>query len=212
VSKLNPAEVGPQSLVYSTYLGGSGGDEAHGIAVDSQGSAYVTGFTCSANFPVTPLAFQHTYQTHCYAFATKFNPTGFGLDYSSYLGGSGISYSDFGYGIAVDAAGNAYLTGMTSSADFPTTPDAFQPKPATSPSWTAFVTVLNSAGSALVYSTYLSGGGDSGQGVAVDKVGNAYVMGYTDSTTFPTTPGAFQTAQRGFRNAFVTKFSGFPTQ
>jgi hypothetical protein len=73
------------------------------------------------------------------------------------------------------------------------------------------VTALNSAGSALVYSTYLSGGSDSGQGVAVDKAGNAYVTGYTDSTTFPTTPGAFQTAQRGFRNAFVTKFSGFPT-
>ena len=211
VSKLNPAGAGSQSLVYSTYLGGSGGDEAFGIAADSQGSAYVTGFTCSANFPVTPLAFQTTYQNpRCYAFATKFNPTGTGLVYSSYLGGNGYYSSDYGFGIAVDAAGNAYMTGMTSSSDFPTTPDAFQPQLAT-PSWNAFVTALNSAGSALVYSTYLSGGSDAGQGIAVDKAGNAYVTGYTDSTTFPTTPGAFQTAQRGFRNGFVTKFSGFPT-
>src|SRR5882762_6696924 len=211
LSNLNPALPEPVSLVYSTYLGGSGGDEAFGIAADSQGSAYVTGFTCSANFPVTPLAFQTTYQNpRCYAFATKFNPTGTGLVYSSYLGGNGYYSSDYGFGIAVDAAGNAYMTGMTSSSDFPTTPDAFQPQLAT-PSWNAFVTALNSAGSALVYSTYLSGGSDSGQGIAVDKAGNAYVTGCTDSTTFPTTPGAFQTAQRGFRNGFVTKFSGFPT-
>src|SRR5882762_2426613 len=211
LSNLNPALPEPVSLAYSTYLGGTSGDVAFGIAADSQGSAYVTGFTCSANFPVTPLAFQTTYQNpRCYAFATKFNPTGTGLVYSSYLGGNGYYSSDYGFGIAVDAAGNAYMTGMTSSSDFPTTPDAFQPQLAT-PSWNAFVTALNSAGSALVYSTYLSGGSDSGQGIAVDKAGNAYVTGCTDSTTFPTTPGAFQTAQRGFRNGFVTKFSGFPT-
>src|SRR6266403_2221335 len=209
LSNLNPALPEPVSLTYSTYLGGTSGDVAFGIAVDSQGNAYATGFTYSANFPVTPLAFQTTYQNpRCYAFATKFNPTGTGLVYSSYLGGNGYYSSDYGFGIAVDAAGNAYMTGMTSSSDFPTTPDAFQPQLAT-PSWNAFVTALNSAGSALVYSTYLSGGSDAGQGIAVDKAGNAYVTGYTDSTTFPTTPGAFQTAQRGFRNAFVTKFSGF---
>src|SRR6267378_2278024 len=211
LSNLNPALPEPVSLAYSTYLGGTSGDVAFGIAVDSQGNAYATGFTYSTNFPVTPLAFQTTYQNpRCYAFATKFNPTGTGLVYSSYLGGNGYYSSDYGFGIAVDAAGNAYMSGMTSSSDFPTTPDAFQPQLAT-PSWNAFVTALNSAGSALVYSTYLSGGSDAGQGIAVDKAGNAYVTGYTDSTTFPTTPGAFQTAQRGFRNGFVTKFSGFPT-
>jgi hypothetical protein len=216
VSKLNPAEVGPQSLVYSTYLGGAGGDEAFGIAVDSQGSAYVTGLTCSPTFPVTPLAFQTTFRNDCDAFLTKFNPAGSGLVYSSFLSGStGLASGgtdDEALAIAVDAAGNAYVTGIAGSSDFPTTPDAIQPqRPTTSPSWTAFVTALNSAGSALVYSTYLSGGSDSCQGIAVDKAGNAYVTGYTDSTTFPTTPGAFQTAQRGFRNGFVTKFSGFPT-
>jgi len=143
---------------------------------------------------------------------TKFNPAGSGLVYSSFLSGStGLAsggHRDEALAIAVDAAGNAYVTGIAGSSDFPTTPDAIQPqRPTTSPSWTAFVTALNSAGSALVYSTYLSGGSDSGQGIAVDKAGNAYVTGYTDSTTFPTTPGAFQTAQRGFRNGFVTKFS-----
>jgi hypothetical protein len=212
VSKLNPAGQGSQSLIYSTYLGGSAGNEAYGIAVDSQGSAYVTGFTCSGNFPVTPLAFQTTYHpASCPAFVTKFNPTGTDLVYSTYLGGS---YSDYGFGIAVDAAGNAYVAGTTYSADFPTTPDAFQPQRA-SPR-TAFVTVLNSAGSAPVYSTYLGGGGDSGQSIAVDKAGNAYVTGWTSSSNFPTTPGAFQTAQgtpgTSGNNAFITKFSGFPTQ
>jgi Beta-propeller repeat len=217
VSKLNPAEPGAQSLVYSTYFGGSAGELAYGIAVDSQDNAYVTGVTCSANFPVTPLAFQTTlHQYSCNAFATKFNPTGSGLVYSTYLGGSGSPQgysSDYGFGIALDAAGNAYVTGYTDSTSFPTTPDAFQPQLAKSPSWAPFVTVLNSAGSALVYSTYLGDGW--GYGIAVDKVGNAYVTGGTASTSFPTTPGAFQTAQgstvSGF-NTFVTKFSGFPTQ
>jgi len=167
--------------------------------VDSQDNAYVTGFTCSANFPVTPLAFQTTlHQYSCNAFATKFNPTGSGLVYSTYFGGSGTDqrYSgDYGLGIAVDATGNVYVTGSTTSANFPTTPDAFQPQPATSPSRSAFVTVLNSARSGMVYSTYLGGGSAWGQGVAVDKAGNAYVTGWTNSSSFPTTPGAFQTAE-----------------
>jgi hypothetical protein len=211
VSKLNPAALGPLSLVYSSYLGGVGdGDEAYGIAVDSQGDAYVTGTTCSVNFPVTPLAFQPVYHLNCDAFVTKFNPTGTGLVYSTFLGGTG---DDYGFGIAVDGAGNAYVTGRTSSTDFPTTPGALQPtKPGP---WTALVTVLNPAGSALVYSTYLGGSGghsgDSGRGIAVDNVGNAYVTGWTDSSNFPTTPGAFQTTQTtaGTIIGFVAKFSGF---
>lgn len=217
VSKLNPAGQGPLSLVYSSYLGGASGDRAFGIAVDNQGSAYVTGFTCSVNFPVTPLAFKTTSQNiDCNAFVTKFDPRGSSLDYSTYLGGTrgapSGGTSDYGFAIAVDGAGDAYVTGQTISADFPTTPDAFQLQPAKSPSWTAFVTVLNSAGSALVYSTYLSGsGGDSGESIAVDNAGNAYVTGSTYSTNFPTTPGAFQTTFQGYADAFVTKFSGFPT-
>jgi Beta-propeller repeat len=217
VSKLNPAEQGPLSLVYSTYLGGASGDRAFGIAVDNQGSAYVTGDTCSTNFPVTPLAFKTTSQNlDCNAFVTKFDPSGSSLDYSTYLGGTrgapSGGTSDYGFAIAVDGAGDAYVTGQTISADFPTTPDAFQLQPAKSPAWTAYMTVLNSAGSGLVYSTYLSGSGsDSGESIAVDNVGNAYVTGTTYSTDFPTTPGTFQTTFQGYADAFVAKFSGFPT-
>ena len=212
VSKLDPAEQGSLSLVYSSYLGGTAGDRAYGIAVDNQGSAYVTGSTCSTNFPVTPLAFQ-AYHPYCDAFVTKFDPSGSSLVYSTYLSGTndgvhGATFDD-GLAIAVDAAGNAYLTGEASSVDFPTTPDAL---PTTSPSRGAFMTVLNSAGSALIYSTYLSGSGyDHGQGIAVDNAGDAYVTGWTSSTGFPTTPGAFQTTFQGYNAAFVAKFSGFPT-
>src|SRR5438876_7867478 len=120
------------------------------------------------------------------------------LFYSTYLGGSA---RDSGRGIAVDAAGNAYVTGGA-SPDFPTTPGAFQPS---SPGG-AFVTKLNPTGSGLVYSTFLGSSGE-GEGIAVDAAGNAYVTGVTDSTDFPTTPGAFQTALGGDQDGFVTKLN-----
>jgi hypothetical protein len=159
-----------------------------------------------------PLAFQ-AYHPYCDAFVTKFDPSGSSLVYSTYLSGTndgvhGATFDD-GLAIAVDAAGNAYLTGEASSVDFPTTPDALA---TSSPSRGAFMTVLNSAGSALIYSTYLSGSGyDHGQGIAVDNAGDAYVTGWTSSTGLPTTPGAFQTTFQGYNAAFVAKFSGFPT-
>jgi hypothetical protein len=225
VSKLNPAALlGPASLVYSTYLGGIGSDQAYGIAVDAQENAYVTGDTCSANFPITALAFQVVYQGACDAFVSKLNPSGSGLVYSSFLGGT---RGDGSSGIAVDAAGNAYVTGTTDSTDFPVTPDAFQAtKAGDAGEWDAFVAVLNPSGSApLVYSTYLGGSDNnscpgcyepnsSGTHVAVDAFGNAYLTGWTYSFNFPTTPGAFQTTHQGasgLPKAFVTKFSGFPT-
>jgi Bacterial Ig-like domain (group 3)/Beta-propeller repeat len=187
VARLNPAG---SALVYSTYLGGSGGDSGSGIAVDSAGNAYVTGYTESADFPVTSGAFQTVCGdvgcAYADAFVTKINTTGSALVYSTHLGGNG---SDLGNGIAVDSAGNAYVTGRTFSTDFPTTPGAFQ----TIGSGDAFVTKINTTGSALVYSTYLGGSmSDSGNGIAVDSAGNAYVTGSTDSNDFPTTPGAFQ--------------------
>ncbi len=193
-------------LVYSTYLGGSGsdsggGDHGSGIAVDASGDAYVTGSTPSTNFPVTAGAFQVTLGGPSNAFVTKLNPTGSALVYSTYLGGSGSS-GDQGSGIAVDASGDAYVTGSTFSADFPITAGAFQTTYRTN--GTSFVTKLDPTGSALVYSTYLGGGGDMGAGIALDSSGNAYVTGTTGSADFPVTAGAYQTTLGGAFNAFAT--------
>lgn len=193
-------------LTYSTYLGGSGGDFGTAIATDSSGSAYVTGLTYSPDFPtMNPL------QPHCNncsyngevpdtdVFVAKLNPSGSALVYSTYLGGSG---SDAGSGIAVDAAGDAYVTGPTSSADFPVTAGAFQttrPGPSCEssvPSYTcthAFVTKLNTTGSALDYSTYLGGSvSDFAAGIAVDSYGSAYISGGTTSPDFPATSAPIQ--------------------
>ncbi len=203
------------TLVYSSYLGGSGGDSANGIAVDNGGNAYVTGATSSSDFPTTLGAFQ----TVCNGgsgcsnsgdgFVSKVNLSGSALVYSTYLGGSGF---DGASSIAVDSEGNAYVTGSTFSSDFPT----MNPLQATiRGSYTAFVTKINALGSALIYSTYLGGsGGDSGAGMAVDGSGNSYVVGNTGSPDFPTTPGAFQTICNGggqcnvsSGDAFVSKIS-----
>ena len=202
------------ALVYSTYLGGSGEDVGLGIAVDAAGSAYVTGQTASANFPTNnPL--QPNLSGTSDAFVTKLNPAGNALAYSTYLGGSG---DDIGNGIAVDSAGNAYATGATDSTNFPITAGAWQTTPGASSSCGAppntfpcedgFVTKLNAAGDALVYSTYLAGSHDeSGNGIALDSSGNAYVAGFTDSIDFQTTPNALQTGSGGGYDAFVVKLN-----
>ena len=178
---------GGTGLAYSTYLGGSTTDVGYGIAVDSAGNAYVTGYTTSTNLPTSPGAFQTSLSgglNDTDAFVTKLNPTGTGLVYSTYLGGS--TGADYGYGIAVGSTGNAYVTGETRSNNFPVT-NALQSMYAGGGA-DAFVTELNETGSGLVYSTYLGGstGGDTGYGIAVDSTGNAYVTGQTSSTNFPT--------------------------
>jgi hypothetical protein len=259
-------------LVYSTYLGGHGFDQGYAIAVDSSGSAYVTGRTGAADFPITPGVFQTTFGGGDALFVAKLNPQGTALVYSTYINGA------YGNGIAVDSAGNAYVTGEASTLNFPTTPGAFQTAPygfdtfvtklnatgsalvysarfggnfddfgraialdaagnAYITGWTvclaptctfptvnafqpnygggyndAFVTKINSLGSALVYSTYLGGGQiinateDWGEGIAVDSAGSAYVTGYTYAPDFPVTPGAYDTSRAGL-DAFVTKFT-----
>jgi len=199
VTKLNP---NGSALVYSTYLNGNSSEAGQGIAVDANGSAYVTGYTTSANFPVTPEAFSPTFHgvdgSLSDGFVTKLNPAGSGLVYSTYLGGSNY---DVGNGIVVDAGGNAFVTGITRSTDFPTTAGAFQPT--TDGSGDAFAAKLNPAGSALVYSTYLGGTGyEYGSSIAVDAFGNAYVTGSTNSLNFPTTPGALQPAFAGGSSGF----------
>ncbi len=200
VAELNPTGT---ALVYSTYLGGSDVEQGRSIALDTSGNAYLTGWTASTNFPTTAGAFQTTYSGGYDAYVTELNPTGSGLVYSTYLGGS---REELGYGIALDISLNAYLTGITFSTDFPTTAGAFQTTFGGGDD--AFVTELNPTGSGLVYSTFLGGsGGEVGFGIAVDTTGIAYVTGYTDSSDFPTTAGAFQTTYGGNQDAFVTELN-----
>ena len=211
VSKLNAAG---NALVYSTLLEGTGNnDSAFALAVDGSGNAYVTGFTYSTNFPVTPGAYKTVYSgSAAEAFVTKLNPTGSALVYSTFLGGSDM---EFAYGVGVDAQGRATVTGHTRSTNFPTL-NAFQStcSGCTASSGDAFVTQLNAAGSALVYSTFLGGssddhvlvGGSKKQGaLTLDAAGNAYVVGTTSSTNFPTL-NAFQPAfAGGASDVFITQ-------
>ena len=199
VTKLNATGSG---LVYSTYLGGSDDDRGNGIAVDGAGSAYVTGFTLSTDFPTTAGATQTTYAGGGNdAFVMKLNAAGSGLAYSTYLGGTD---DDRGNGIAVDGAGSAYVTGLTLSTDFPRTSGAFQTTYAGD--LDSFVTKLEATGSGLVYSTYLGGSRrDTSVDIAVDGASSAYVTGHTLSTNFPTTAGAAQTTHGGDFDAFATK-------
>jgi len=188
------------SLLYSTYLGGSGVDQGLGIAVDSAGNAYVAGYTGSTDFP-TVNALQPVSGGLPDAFVASLTPDGSALRYSTYLGGSG---ADGASGIAVDGAGNAYVTGYTRSADFPTA-NALQP--ALRGSQNAFVAKLAPDGSALVYSTYLGGStGDSATAIAVDPDSNAYVTGTAYSSDFPAV-NALQPALRGGTNGFVSKIA-----
>jgi hypothetical protein len=209
VTKINPAGT---ALVYSTYLGGNGDDEGSAIALDSAGNAYIAGSTASTNFPLAN-AFQSTYGGDGEfefgdVFVTKINPAGTALVYSTYLGGAG---SDYGRAIAVGSSGEAYITGSVTSTNFPIA----NPIQATNHGgaegffFDAFVAKFNATGTALIYSTYLGGGSsDYGEDIALDSAGNAYVIGDTRSTCFPTTVGAFDTTFNGGDNdGFVLKIS-----
>ena len=211
-------------LAYSTYLGGTGSDVIDFIAVDSSGSAYVSGRTTSTDFPATDAAFQTNKNSQDAdaqdAFVAKLNPEGTALVYATYLGGS--LNTDQTAGLTVASSGDVYVAGHTFSTDFPIAKGAFQEttdlrKCGTaankSPCSGIFVTRLNATGTALVYSTYLGGTDDYAGGIAVDSGGNAYVTGYTSASTFPTTPGAFQTSFAPTTNtaAFVTKLNATGT-
>ncbi len=199
------------SLVYSTYFGGRFADTVNGIAVDQAGDAYVTGVTASDNFPtVNALQPQNGGGFFGDAFVAKFTPDGSGLVFSTYLGGRS---EDVGYDIAVDADGNACVTGATASRDFPTA-NALQPDLAGFSN--AFVTKISADGSQLLFSTYLGGSGVDNDptvgnhghfgGIAVDADGNVYVTGSTTSDDFPTV-NAVQPTLGGGRDAFVSKIS-----
>src|SRR4030095_14223061 len=192
VTKINPTL---HSCVFSTYLGGNGCDVANGVATDAADNVYVTGNTGSTDFPIAN-AFQST-NTNSDAFVTKLTGTG-SLSYSTYLGGNG---TDTGYAIAVDASGSAYVTGSTSSSNFPTL-NPIQGAPSFGDTnGDVFVTKFNAAGTGLVYSTYLRGGfTDIGRGIAIDSTGNAYLTGLTGSSEFPITAGAIRTKSNIYKS------------
>lgn len=201
VAKLDTRASGAASLIYSTYLGGSGFDRgAFGVAIDGAGHAYVTGYTDSIDFP-TANPLQPALAGRTDAFVAKLSPDGSRLIYSTYLGGSEL---ERGFAIAIDSSGSAYVVGETHSSDFPTTR-------AVQPHFGGVVDVymakLNAAGNRLINSTYLGGSDlERAFGVTVDHCRNVYVMGEVTSTDFPTTPGALQTVHGGARlDAFATK-------
>ncbi|MEE8575314.1 MAG: SBBP repeat-containing protein, partial [Thermodesulfobacteriota bacterium] len=196
VTKLNAAGT---AFIYSTYLGGTGSDYAYDIAVDSSGSAYVTGFT-NGSFPTISAIYGTGVSA---AFVTKVNAAGSALTYSTYLGGSS---ADTGRSIAVDASGSVYVTGYTYSTNFPTASPIFGSHGGGT--FDAFVTKIDAAGSALTYSTYLGGVDfDLGNGIAVDSSGAAYVIGETKSADFPTS-SAMDGSLGGTYDAFVSKIVG----
>lgn len=203
------------SVVYSTLLtGGLDGraDEATAIAVDLSGHAFVTGTTASSTFPTTPGALDTAFAGSG-AFVTKLSADGSALVYSTYLGdGSFFAGTSVAYGIAVDAADNASVVGVTTLSAFPTTSDAFQRVFAGGDTrQDAFLSTLNRDGSNLIYSTYLGGAGDDqALAIALDAIGDAYLTGFTTSAfDFPKAPGftPFQQLNAGGRDAFVAKFS-----
>jgi hypothetical protein len=193
------------SLIFSTYLGGTGDDVANGVAVDTTG-VYVVGLAGS-NFPLLG-AFQGTLNGSSNGFVTKLNTSGSSLAYSTYLGGP----NDFAAAVAVNS-GNAYVTGATSTPTFPTTTGVVQPACGSEGTCNgglqdAFVTVFNSSGAALVYSTFLGGEkNDQGLDIAVDSSGDAYVTGLTQSSLFPLKSALQGTFGGGTQDAFVTELN-----
>ncbi len=216
VAKVNPSASGEESLVFSTYLGGGGDDRGYRITIDSSADVYVTGATGSTDFPIEE-AVQDTFGGGAFdAFVAKIHGADGTVIYSTFLGGGG---EDRGVGIAVDASGNAYVAGRTASSDFPTTDGAFDTSCGTDGTcnddgllppdhvnkFDAFVTKLNAAGNALVYSTYLGGSGDDqGIDVAVDSASHAYVIGTSGSTDFPLA-NFLQDTKKGDVDLFVAK-------
>ncbi len=196
VMKLNRAG---SKLGYSTTFGGDALDRAQGIALDDGGSAYLTGWTESADFPTTKGAFERRFHGGEDAFVARLDRRGSELVYSTYLGGGGL---DRGRGIAVDREGSAYVAGAAGSTDFPVT----KPGPGLGGGEDPFVAKLDPRGRALEYATFLGGSArDFARAVAVDRRGSAYVTGRTDSSDFPTSGGGPGTSPSGGRDAFVLK-------
>jgi murein DD-endopeptidase MepM/ murein hydrolase activator NlpD len=192
----------PAYLLYSTLLGRSGNDAGYAIAVDGTGSAHVTGQTYLPGLPITAGSFDASVSGDYDAFAVRLKPNGSEVAYAAFWGGTG---NDAGDAIALDPAGNAYVTGATGSSDLPTTAGAFDTS--YNEGTDGFVAKLTAAGTELAYATFLGGSGDDwSQDISVDGTGNAYVVGSTQSTDFPATTGAWDTVSDN-QDAFVVKLN-----
>jgi hypothetical protein len=191
------------ALLWSTFLGGGGSDVGSALALDSSGSPVVMGYTLSSDFPKTPGAYDQTYNGAEDVFISRLSASGDALLWSTFLGGSG---SDVGSGLALNPSGNAVVTGYTLSSDFPKTPGAYDQT--YNGAEDVFVSRLSASGDALLWSTFLGGSGsDVGSALALDPSGNAVVTGYTLSSDFPKTPGAYDQTYNGGHDVFVTKFA-----
>jgi hypothetical protein len=201
IAKLNATG---SAILFATFLGGQYDETSTDIAVDSSGATYITGYTYSSDFPTTPTAFDTTMNSTMDAFVVKLSATGSTLLYSTLLGGN--NDWDQGHDIVVDSGGKAYVTGVTWSSDFPTTPGTFDTTLSTDGD--VFVTKLDTTGSSLDFSTFLGGSGqDIGYGIAIDGNGEVYIAGVTSSSNFPTTTGAYDTSLGGMTDAFVAKLN-----
>jgi uncharacterized repeat protein (TIGR01451 family) len=213
VAKLNPQGT---TILYLTYLGGSNTDEADSIAVDAAGNAYVAGATLSSDFPVTAGAMQTNYggkgNVLGDAFVTKLDPTGSHLVYSTFLGGNS---DDAAHGIAINAQGEAFITGVTGSVNFPVTAGAFQQsyggaRLSYAAGGDAFVAKINATGSRLIYSTFLGRDGqDAANAIALDGAENAVIVGGTALGNFPTTANAVQRSYAGGPGAYASDGDAF---
>ncbi|WP_455393061.1 DUF7948 domain-containing protein [[Eubacterium] cellulosolvens] len=200
VFKMSPQGAG---LLYSTFIGGGDYDSSHALEVDSEGNAYITGYTESTDFPNTTGAFDQDYNGGRDTFALKLNSTGSDLIYSTYIGGTDYEY---GRGLAIDDLGNAYVTGYTYSNDFPISTNAFDKDH--NGYADVFVLKLNSTGKGLVYSTFIGGSrSDYCRAIEITDNGLVSITGLTYSYNFPTTPSGYDTLFNGGIDIFVSKFN-----
>ncbi len=189
------------NLRFSTFIGGGGDDWAYSLEVDDEGRPFLTGFTYSNDFPTTSGAFDRTLNGTSDSFILKLEPDGSDLVFSTYVGGAA---DEMGYDISIDDDGNPYVGGITESLDFPTSSRAYDRLGANG--WTGFILKMEPDGTDLVYSTYFGGLGTEILGLFVDEAECAYVTGATESPTFPTSTGAYDSSLDG-RDAFVAKLS-----
>ncbi|MCG3165775.1 MAG: hypothetical protein POELPBGB_01550 [Bacteroidia bacterium] len=201
ITKLNAAG---SALVYSTFVGGSGMDWGYSLKTDGNGNVYVTGDTYSSDFPTTSGVISETLNGLGDAYVLKLNAAGNALDFSTFIGGSGV---ESGKSLALDANGNTYITGTTQSYDFPVTSGAYDETVNGSGNtpYDAFVVKINATATGFLYSTYLGGtssNGENGIAITIDADGNAYVAGTTHSSDFPVTSGAYDESFNSLNNTY----------